>query len=70
MGQLPNKIKAMTVTAGGTIPTLFKLGQISVTQAEIPTAQIGEELVKIITAGVCGTYLHLYEADWVFMRVV
>ena len=51
MGQLPNKIKAMTVIAGGTIPTLFKLGQISVTQAEVPTAQPGEELVKMtITA--------------------
>ena len=70
MGQLPNKIKAMTVIAGGTIPTLFKLGQISITQAEIPTALIGEELVKIRTAGVCGTDLHLYEADWGFMPVV
>ena len=60
----------MTVIAGGTIPTLFKLGQISITHAEIPTAQSGEELVKIITAGVCGTDLHLYEVDWGFMPVI
>ena len=70
MGQLPNKIKAMTVIAGGTIPTLIKLGQFSITKAKIPTAQIGEELVKIRMAGVCGTDLHLYEADWGFMPVV
>jgi len=60
VGQLPNKIKAMTVIAGGTIPTLIKLGQFSITQAEIPTPQADEELVKIRTAGVCGTDLHLY----------
>ena len=50
----------MTVIAGGTIPTLIKLGQFSITQAEIPTPQADEELVKIRTAGVCGTDLHLY----------
>jgi hypothetical protein len=54
VGQLPNKIKAMTVIAGGTIPTLIKLGQFSITQAEIPTPQAclfpwhsRESLVKI-----------------------
>lgn len=70
MGQLPNKIKAMTVTAGGTIPTLTHLRKISITETQIPTPQLGEELVKIRTAGVCGTDLHLYEADWGFMPVV
>ena len=60
----------MTVIAGGTIPTLTQLRKISISEAEIPTPQAGEELVKIRTAGVCGTDLHLYEADWGFMPVV
>jgi|UniRef100_UPI0040490695 L-iditol 2-dehydrogenase len=60
----------MTVIAGGTIPTLTKLREISITHADIPVAQSGEELVKIRTAGVCGTDLHLYEADWGYMPVV
>jgi len=60
----------MAVIAGGTIPTLTKLREISITSAEIPTAKEGEELVKLRTAGVCGTDLHLYEADWGFMPVV
>ena len=60
----------MAVIAGGTIPTLTKLREISITSAEIPTPKDGEELVKIRTAGVCGTDLHLYEADWGFMPVV
>lgn len=70
MGQLPNKIKAMTVIAGGTIPTLVKLREFSITNVELPKPQSGEELVKIITAGVCGTDLHLYESDWGFLPVV
>ena len=60
----------MAVIAGGTIPTLTKLREISITSAEIPTPKEGEELVKLRTAGVCGTDLHLYEADWGFMPVV
>lgn len=60
----------MTVNAGGTIPTLIKLREISVTNVDIPTPGSGEELVKIRTAGVCGTDLHLYEADWGFMPVI
>ena len=60
----------MTVAAGGTIPILGKLREISITTAEIPVPADGEELVKIRTAGVCGTDLHLYEADWGFMPVV
>jgi 2-desacetyl-2-hydroxyethyl bacteriochlorophyllide A dehydrogenase len=60
----------MTVIAGGTIPTLTHLRKISITDAKIPTPQVDEELVKIRTAGVCGTDLHLYEADWGFMPVV
>ncbi len=70
VGQLPNKISAMTVTAGGTIPTLGKLGEITISSSDIPAAAAGEVLVKIVTAGVCGTDLHLYEADWGFMPVV
>ena len=70
MGQLPNKIKAMTVIAGGTIPTLVKLREFSITNVDLPKPQSGEELVKIITAGVCGTDLHLYESDWGFLPVV
>lgn len=60
----------MTVIAGGTIPTLLKIHQIAITNAEIPLPKEGEELVKIRAAGVCGTDLHLYEADWGFMPVV
>ena len=60
----------MTVIAGGTIPILGKLREIKITTAEIPVPAVGEELVKIRTAGVCGTDLHLYEADWGFMPVV
>ena len=60
----------MTVIAGGTIPTLLQVRQIAITNAEIPLPKDGEELVKIRAAGVCGTDLHLYEADWGFMPVV
>ena len=60
----------MTVRAGGRIPTLTKLREISISTAEIPTPMGGELLVKILSAGVCGTDLHLYETDWGFMPVV
>ena len=60
----------MTVAAGGTIPTLGRLREITISNSDIPIAAPGEELVKILAAGVCGTDLHLYEADWGFMPVV
>lgn len=60
----------MSVIAGGTVPTLKKLHQIEWSTLETPIAATGEELVRIRAAGVCGTDLHLYEADWGFMPVV
>jgi len=60
----------MRVIAGGRIPTLTKLREISISTSDIPVPMSGEMLVKIRTAGVCGTDLHLFEADWGFMPVV
>lgn len=60
----------MPVIAGGTVPTLKKLHQIEWNTLDTPIATAGEELVRIRAAGVCGTDLHLYEADWGFMPVV
>lgn len=65
-----SRVIAMTVRAGGRIPTLTKVREITISTAEIPTPMGGELLVKILSSGVCGTDLHLYETDWGFMPVV
>jgi len=60
----------MGIFAGGRTPTLTALKTIEVSDFAIPTPAPDESLVKLRATGVCGTDLHLFEADWGFMPVV
>ena len=60
----------MGIFAGGRTPTLTALKTIEVSDLAIPTPAPDESLVKLRATGVCGTDLHLFEADWGFMPVV